>query len=293
VANIDYPRLCGGTFFTLLLQARKQRTKPRQHIKGERDGLSDSEVLFGLIKVVDPDFDAITNTTEKTFKGNTSDFRSCKKSKGTYLPFNETTIFDNRMKNGYSAPLQKMCDFIKNFIDVGTSSEKDIRLVKALLELIDSDQSINDDQVFYIGETGTVVTKAELRNTTMVCLQSFLLGVWHFALIERKDNSIGKDTFDIWCPATGGGVREYTGNIGNGITRTINLKMATVADSLEIISDEPFAENAEQNNKYEPEPSTEQINMQTLHRPMVVNQSGTNNTNIAYVESLTISNGGG
>lgn len=44
----DNPRLCGGTFFVLVLQALKQRVKARQHYKGERDGLSDPEVLIGL-----------------------------------------------------------------------------------------------------------------------------------------------------------------------------------------------------------------------------------------------------
>jgi hypothetical protein len=44
------PRLCGGTFFVLVLQALKQRVKARQHYNGERDGLSDPEVLIGLIK---------------------------------------------------------------------------------------------------------------------------------------------------------------------------------------------------------------------------------------------------
>ena len=45
----EYPRLCGGTFFTLLLQAIKQRTKARQRIAGERDGLSETDLLIGLI----------------------------------------------------------------------------------------------------------------------------------------------------------------------------------------------------------------------------------------------------
>jgi hypothetical protein len=30
----DNPRLCGGTFFVLVLQALKQRVKARQHYKG-------------------------------------------------------------------------------------------------------------------------------------------------------------------------------------------------------------------------------------------------------------------
>ena len=288
MAEIDYPRLCGGTFFTLLLQARKQRLKPRQHIRGERDGLSDSEMLIGLIKIITPDYIEPTPITEKTFKGNTSDFKSCKKSKGTYFPLDETSIFDNKVKTDYSVPLQAMCDFVNSFIDIGTISEKDTRLVKALLDLIDSDQSIDDEQGFYLSETGTSITKRELRDMTTICLQSFLLGIWHFVLTERKNNEAGKDTFDIWCPAKGGGERKYTGNMGDGITRDISISLEAnpIASQTE---ESPIIETAESYADDEPT----QAKPQVLNRPIVVNQYGTNNTQIAHVESLIINSGGG
>lgn len=50
----DYPRLCGGTFFTLVLQALRQRMKAREHYAGDSDGLSDSEVMVGLINEPPP-----------------------------------------------------------------------------------------------------------------------------------------------------------------------------------------------------------------------------------------------
>ena len=33
MTNNDYPRLCGGTFFILVLQALRQRMKAREHYK--------------------------------------------------------------------------------------------------------------------------------------------------------------------------------------------------------------------------------------------------------------------
>jgi len=42
-----------------------------------------------------------------------------------------------------------------------------------------------------------------------VCLPAFLLGVWHFIVVNRKDNKIGQDTYDIWCPENDRGPREY------------------------------------------------------------------------------------
>ena len=56
MTNSDYPKLCGGTFFILVLQALRQRMKAREHYKGESDGLKDPNVLVGLIKVINPDY---------------------------------------------------------------------------------------------------------------------------------------------------------------------------------------------------------------------------------------------
>ena len=79
--------ICGGTFFTLLLQARKPRMEVREHHKGTSDGLSDTDTLIALIKIVVPDYMKPTPSIKGTFKGNTSDFKSCKISRSAYLPF--------------------------------------------------------------------------------------------------------------------------------------------------------------------------------------------------------------
>lgn len=223
----EYPRLCGGTFFTLLLQARKQRTKAREHRKGERDGLSDIDMLVGLIKVLNPDYIEPTPSVIGTFKTNTSAFKSCRISSGTYLPFANTAAFDNRVKTRYATPLRGMCEFTDSVIDVRTSAEKDIRLVKALLELIEVDQSIDSEQGFYICEDGSVMTKASLRNEISICLPAFLLGVWHFELVDRKDNTVGRATYDNWCPPNGGAERKYIGSIGDAIARAISVTTPT------------------------------------------------------------------
>lgn len=47
----DYLRLSGGIFLMLILQAHPQRTGSRQRCEGVSDGLSDANVLKGLIRV--------------------------------------------------------------------------------------------------------------------------------------------------------------------------------------------------------------------------------------------------
>ena len=108
MTNSNYPRLSGGTFFILVLQALRQRMKAREHYKGESDGLKDPNVLIGLIKVINPDYVAPTGDALKT---KTNDFKSCKLSKGEYLPFGKTAEieeFDNRIQNDYGSALSSM-----------------------------------------------------------------------------------------------------------------------------------------------------------------------------------------
>lgn len=245
-----YPRLCGGTFFTLLLQARKQRKRAREHRRGERDGLSDTDMLVGLLKVFNADYIEPSFSTIGTFKTNTSDYKSCKISSSTYLPLADTTAFDNRVKSGYEVPLRAMCDFVDRFIDVGTGAEKDIRLVKALLELIDADQSIDSDQIFYVREDGSALTKASLRSETNIYLPSFLLGVWHFVLVNRKDNTVGRATYDEWCPPNGGAPRTYTGNIGDGITRAISVTAIMPVDSDAVVATDDALSSENRSNPF-------------------------------------------
>ena len=49
-------KLCGGTFFTLLLEARQQRTVIRGRYEKKHDNLSEPQVFAGLIKVVKPEY---------------------------------------------------------------------------------------------------------------------------------------------------------------------------------------------------------------------------------------------
>ncbi len=44
------PYLCGGILFSLILQARKTRTKTRDKLKGGSDGLKDTDVMMGLVE---------------------------------------------------------------------------------------------------------------------------------------------------------------------------------------------------------------------------------------------------
>ncbi len=281
MSNSVYPRLCGGTFFTLVLQALKQRVKAREHYNGERDGLSDPEVLTGLIKVINPDYQVPKDGLNK---GKTNEYKSCKTSDGAYLPFGDTQevrAFDLRVQSNYREALMPMVAFVEGFIDTGAAVKKYEHLVKALIDLIQKDQSILDDAEFYIGENGEKIKKAALGDLSEVYLPAFLLGVWHYAVVFRKDNTVGQATYDEWCPSQGGGKRVYIGNIGDGILDGLVVIVPEVKEE-----EPPIIEDAEpvESEIYEgPQPQTVQ---QTVNHPFVFNftQHGDNNTQIGHIE---------
>lgn len=299
MSNFAYPVLCGGTFFTLILEARNQRTSRRSQYAGALDGLSQPETLAGLGRVVYPEYAAPKN--KDTFSTNASDYKSCENN-GTNLSFlfdHEVAAFDNRVKTQYVAALRTMDDFVSRFLEVGTSTAREVWLVKAVLDLINADQSIDDDQEFYIGENGQRITKAALRGMSDFCLQTFLLGVWHFVIVNKSDNKIGKATYDTWCPSRGRAERKYTGTMGDSITRTINVTLLEMVDdeteqeTVDAVEDEPAAGFGESFVNDASEDESSKSTNQTVNNPVVFNQYGSNSIQIGSIGTITINNSGG
>lgn len=286
----DYPRLCGGTFFTLVLEALQPRMRAKEHYRGESDGLSDPEVLIGLIKVINPDYVA-PRDPKKALKTKTNEYKACKTSSGEYLPFGDTATiraFDTRVREDYAATRDAMLGFVERFIDTTPSVAKDELLARALIDLIDQDQSIDDNEELYIQEGGQKVKKAAIRSLKKVYLPAFLLGVWHYAVVHRPDNSVGQDTYDEWCPRTGG-PRPYKGYMGEGVQHIDMIPLHTVSEEgkesePEESSEAGFSDQAEFEDSHVPPQGTTQI----YNNPLFVQQNGNGNQIIPNYGTIVI-----
>ena len=288
----EYPRLCGGTFFTLVLQALRQRMKAREHYSGDSDGLSDPEVLVGLIKVINPDY---SDLGKESLKGTANNYKACKISNSAYLPFDDEQVisaFDSEVKMNYQSALNRMIEFVKGFIDVSETVHKDVNLVRAIVDLIQRDQTIKAGDEFYIGPNGEKKKKAALGDLKKVCLPSFLLGVWHYIVVNRRDNAVGKMTYDAWCPSNGRASRKYTAHMGEKIlegltTYTVDTKETVSAETV----DDPIEEETSGAVGQDTPPMTQQMinNNSTFFN---INISGGNNNFYHHVGNLTINNGG-
>ncbi len=58
--------------------------KTRERYTGDSDGLSDPEVLVGLIKVINSYY---ADPGKENLKGTANNYRACKTSNSAYLPF--------------------------------------------------------------------------------------------------------------------------------------------------------------------------------------------------------------
>lgn len=72
-------------------------------------------------------------------------------------------------------------------------------LVRCLLELIESDTSIGDNEIFYIKPGFAPSYKIDfLRADAEIDFYDFLLGIWFYVYKNCKDNTVGEKTIQRW-----------------------------------------------------------------------------------------------
>lgn len=216
------PYLCGGILFSLILQARKARTKARNKFNSGSDGLKDTDVMMGLIEVITGD--VFSGSHGNTFGKCTTQFKTCLDYGTTYIPFTDSAVissFNSSVKQKDPDLLKRMSEFIDRFINEVRAEW----LVKALFEVIQNDAEIPQDTVFAISTQQTVLW-SELEHVNEVELPIFLLSVIEFILNERKDNTKGRPTFETWHTQSGPkSPWRYNATVGNSITGNITVKI--------------------------------------------------------------------
>ena len=201
MSNSVCPVLCGGTFLIQILESKKLTATRRQHTQSVSDKFTEQDVLLGLVQIVQPDY---LKPAGDTFKTYTSYFKRCAENTPHDLQFVDEAVvssFLSRIETDYVRVLNDMTGFVNNYIEVGTTSQKDIKLARRLIEMIVSDKggpAIPDDYQFAISKDGTSVSKIELATVPNMYLPAFLLSIWKFIVTERKDNFEGAVTVSTW-----------------------------------------------------------------------------------------------
>lgn len=216
---MDYFRLCGGTLFILVVDAALQRPTNGALYTSTENLITDENMLTKLLRIAMPTLSAVSRDDAQNFK-------QCKVKQSKNLKMVNCEIgkaLHNRMDSDYYACFEAMSAFISTFLDVPEG--KDQKLIKALLELIEQDQDILPDQLFRVCPDGKAICKSEMSDMVVINIPAFLLGVLLFTLTEVKDNRVGSDTYNTWCPTDGNAHtrRYYQGHMGEAITRTLSF----------------------------------------------------------------------
>ena len=202
-------KLCGGTLFVLLLHSSKTK--------------NETNFLCDILRIFDPKI-YINSSNVKIKKDK---FKRCKEHSELATTFEDSSMqikLNNDISNHYAELLKRTSDLITNYIDNDSDLHKEELLVKAVIEVIEQDESIANNQMFYILPNGKAVTKEKLISIKKIYFPSFLLGILYYVIINIKDNKEGANTYDEWCPKPDYGTqRKYTANIGEKSKKQVVL----------------------------------------------------------------------
>ena len=232
--DMKVPYLCGGVLFFLLTKAALPDGTARDHQAGRKDEHSEPILMQDLI---------YTFTGSKNYGAakDTSKYKDCLIEGSSNVPFHDIakcTIYDNTVTENYGNALKRMDEFVDWHLD----PEMKRWFVKALLEIIENDSDILEDDVFFMMPDGSPITKNEIKEMTDFDLSAFLVGVLHYILDKRRGhNALGTATLDTIGEKKNRKPRIYTGNLGEVITRTINVSFLPERDCAVVV--EPAVED--------------------------------------------------
>ena len=284
MAKEKTPYLCGGTFLTQILRVRKELTSSAEHTNGQKESLSEQETFRRLISIYQLS-DFFGGTSLKPY---TSKYKSCTDSLVAYGQFSDNDLhraLDEDIKDRHSKALRMMAEFVQEFLDPALW----LQLVRCLLDMIENDDAILANDEFFITPDSSATKAKDISNIDHFYIESFLLGVCHYIIINRADdNEKGADTYKQWYPSKG----NYRGTVGNGIIRELKIESVPLdilhdADSFEgtPTDDEPQVEVIDSDSTTQEDSKTY---TQYIEHATIVNQKGEKNVHIDHLDTLNL-----
>lgn len=269
----DNFKLCGGTLFALLTNAKLNKKKSTF----QRKGYSEEELMLDLVRIYYPSVQF-----GDSFKKDTNNFKRCIIDDCSSFSFTNQELinsFDNELKANYPLKMQQMSELLKHFFDLKNEPVLN-KLVRSILELIEKDDSINKNAKFYVLPNGSSITKLDMLLRDTFNLSSFILGVFHYVIVNKIDNRLGIQTYKTWYTSPGNNKKhDFTSNIGNNY-KAINLVIAV--ENIEATNEE-VAEETEQPSLdgiiYETNSNKSTNENKTINIYKPVYQNGRNNFN--------------
>lgn len=290
------PFLCGGTFYILLLQALKKDRRIRVNDldghKAKEKSINDVTCLKGLVRTF---YDFNEYLSDSTFNAHKNQYKMCEKNSTEWLRFETQYLidaYDEKVRSDYASALADMDGFIDTFIDDGDLGKK---LVRALLEVIDKDQTIEDETEFIIWEDGKTIDKKNLLALPRIEARIFILSVWHFIVTSRGTlNTNGTRTVGEWLHHdTSQAPYKYIGTVGNNYATDKDISYEKIiverAEEAEVSDNTDFMDTEDKNeDNADQGKSAGQATNQVLNAQTVFNQRAEKIVNIEHVDHLEI-----
>lgn len=198
--NNFVPYLCGGIFFSFLIELHNETAKRYKKSMGN-NVMNQPMIMKELIYAINPDYNYATNATDTLIK-ETSKYHTCQSNGGNTIPFEcdcTRTSFDNSVKKHYDDVLERMTKFTsKCFPECKEAPMRN--LVERTLKIIRDDASIENDTLFFINQNGYSISKENLLKKNSFNFQSFLVGIWHYIITKPTENENGRPTFEKLYP---------------------------------------------------------------------------------------------
>lgn len=207
--------LCGGIFFTLVLQARKTPKK------------NQGECLRDLLGIYDQSAKGISGNSLKTIA---SRFRNCDPElTSDYIRFGNPAVaeaFRERARESYDEIIDEIKAFCDKYLDLKLHGRW---LVRALLELIEKDDLQKDNAKFVVLPECLPLYKSDLKDLKVVNFYNFILGVWVHVCINCQDNGVGQQTYlDMTEDMGESKERKFNSEIGRHSYEDVEVSYDTV-----------------------------------------------------------------
>lgn len=194
-------RLCAGTFFTLLVKAKKDVASAHEKKKGVSHQNSDDDILEALIKIFYPEYSIGNVDSFHTF---TNNYKHCKCEAQRSLPIAaESSIAHVKSMARTVSLVYRVNEFINDYI----KETERMWLLNALVELIECDDEIDSTDTWCIGKD-TLVNKCDLRTEKTIYLDWFIADVWSYILVKSRKNKAGVNTYESWYAMVTNGVED-------------------------------------------------------------------------------------
>lgn len=189
-------RLTANIFFIFLVDSMKNKATQFERCKEKT--LTQAHIYYDLCILSQEAYTDLGEYDELLSDGkpkqqyinSASKFRNAELiiGKSRYVPFNSDGLvlcFNNQMKNNYQSVYHKAVQFARRYFD-DNASPRNIVLIQKILYYILNDDSIGDDQEFYISSDGSPITKSKLKELSEIEFEAFILGIWHYLIISQR-----------------------------------------------------------------------------------------------------------